>query len=92
VAFAKFVFQADRYKRNALLNLLKAFPLIPHQDIKRVLNAKGGELNPKTKMAYVHGRQIFLGPNIPKWEKYTKCPQATPNCHTLCRMAIKYYK
>jgi hypothetical protein len=27
---------------------------------------------PSGNPAFVHGCQIFLGPNIPKWEKYTK--------------------
>jgi hypothetical protein len=40
----------------------------------------------------VQGCQIFLGPNIPKWEKYTKLPQTIPNCHKLCQMAMKYSK
>jgi hypothetical protein len=29
------------------------------------------------------GCQIFLGPNIPKWEKQVKWPQTIPNCRTL---------
>jgi hypothetical protein len=41
------------------------------------------------------GCQIFLGPNIPKWEKYTKRPQTLPNVpklfgHNLVQMVIKY--
>jgi hypothetical protein len=42
--------------------------------------------------------QIFLGPNIPKWEKYTIRPQTIPNGHKLgipngriiFQMVIKY--
>jgi hypothetical protein len=33
----------------------------------------------------VHGCQIFLGPSIPKWEKYT-------NGHKLYQTAIHYAK
>jgi hypothetical protein len=44
------------------------------------------------------GCQIFLGPNIPKREKYTKSPQTIPNGHKLgipngrkiFQMVIKY--
>jgi hypothetical protein len=36
------------------------------------------------------GCQIFLGPNLPKREKYTKGPQTTLNGLTLNQMADKY--
>jgi hypothetical protein len=36
------------------------------------------------------GCQIFLDPNIPKWEKYTKWTQTKPNGHKLYQMAITY--
>jgi hypothetical protein len=36
--------------------------------------------------------QSFLGPSIPKCEKYTKGPQTTPNGNTLYQMAINYTK
>jgi hypothetical protein len=36
------------------------------------------------------GCQIFLGPNIPNWEKYDKRPLTIPNGHKLYQMAIKY--
>jgi hypothetical protein len=38
------------------------------------------------------GCQIFLGPNIPNWEKYTKWPQVIPNGHQLNQMDVKYSK
>jgi hypothetical protein len=31
--------------------------------------------------ALEQGCKIFLGPNIPNWEKYTKLPQTIPNGH-----------
>jgi hypothetical protein len=40
----------------------------------------------------VQGCQIFLGPNIPNWEKYDKCRQTIPNGRKLYQMAIKYSK
>jgi hypothetical protein len=40
----------------------------------------------------VQGCQIFLGPNIPKREKYTKWPKTIPSGHTLYQMAVKYSK
>jgi hypothetical protein len=40
----------------------------------------------------VQSCQIFLGPKIPKREKYTKEPQTTPNGHTLFQMAMNYTK
>jgi hypothetical protein len=53
----------------------------------------------------VQGCQIFIGPNIPKREKYiqnyhklyqittnyTKLPYNLPNCHTIYQMAIKIF-
>jgi hypothetical protein len=36
------------------------------------------------------GCQIFLGPNIPNWEKYSKWTQTIPNGHKLYQMALKY--
>jgi hypothetical protein len=38
------------------------------------------------------GCQIFLGPNIPKREKYNKWPQTIPNGHKVYQMAMKYSK
>jgi hypothetical protein len=38
------------------------------------------------------GCQIFLCPNIPKREKYTKLPQTIPNGHKIYQMAVKYSK
>jgi hypothetical protein len=38
------------------------------------------------------GCQIFLGPNIPRREKYNKWPQTIPNGHKLYQMDIKYSK
>jgi hypothetical protein len=40
----------------------------------------------------LQGCQIFLGPSIPKWEKYSKSPQTIPNSHKLYQMAVKYSK
>jgi hypothetical protein len=36
-----------------------------------------------------HGCTIFLGPNIPKWEKYTKLPYIIPNVPKIFQMIIK---
>jgi hypothetical protein len=38
------------------------------------------------------GRQIFLGPNIPEREKYTKWLQNIPSGHYLYQMAVKISK
>jgi hypothetical protein len=38
----------------------------------------------------VQGCQTFLGPNLPKWEKYTKGPQTIPNVQKLYPLALKY--
>jgi hypothetical protein len=38
------------------------------------------------------GCQIFLDPNTPKWEKYTKGPQTIPNGQKLYQNALKYSK
>jgi hypothetical protein len=47
----------------------------------------------KTLFYYTtQGCQIFLGPNIPNWEKYNKLPQTIPNSHKLNQMDIKYFK
>jgi hypothetical protein len=35
------------------------------------------------------GCQIFLGPNIPKREKYTKWPQTIPNDNKIYQIAVK---
>jgi hypothetical protein len=50
--------------------------------LSRVRKISGGE----------QGCQIYLCPNIPKREKYTKGPQTTPNGHTLYQMGINYTK
>jgi hypothetical protein len=46
----------------------------------------------------VHGCQIFLGPNVPKWEKiyqmttnYTKLPYIVPNGHKILQMIITHH-
>jgi hypothetical protein len=38
------------------------------------------------------GCQIYLGSNIPNWEKYNMRPQTIPNGHKIYQMAIKYSK
>jgi hypothetical protein len=38
------------------------------------------------------GCQIFLGPNIPNREKYTKWPPTIPNGHELYQMGVNYSK
>jgi hypothetical protein len=38
------------------------------------------------------GCQIFLVPNIPKWEKYIKWPQTRPKGCKIDAMAVKYSK
>jgi hypothetical protein len=45
-------------------------------------------------VAYVECRvcQIFLGPEIPKREIYTKSPQTIPNCYKIYQIALKYSK
>jgi hypothetical protein len=40
----------------------------------------------------VKGCQIFLGPNIPKRENYTKLPQTIPNYHKLYQITTNYTK
>jgi hypothetical protein len=40
----------------------------------------------------LQGCQIFLGPNIPKRELYTKWPQTVPNGHKLYQLIKKYSK
>jgi hypothetical protein len=43
----------------------------------------------KSQSWLCQGCQIFLGPNIPNWEKYTNWPQTIPTGHKLYQMAIK---
>jgi hypothetical protein len=38
----------------------------------------------------IQGCQIFLGPNIPKRENYTKGTQTIPNDHKIYDKAVKY--
>jgi hypothetical protein len=54
-------------------------------------------LSPCVSECLRQGCQIFLGPNIPKWEKYTKWQKTIHNDHKLYqkgsklfRMVIKY--
>jgi hypothetical protein len=49
-----------------------------------MLTAQGGTFLASEQKRRVHldqGCQIFLGSNIPNWEKYTKCPKTVPNGH-----------
>jgi hypothetical protein len=46
----------------------------------------------KSSETLAQGCQIFLGPNIPKWEKYTKRPLTRPNDQKLYQMAVNYSK
>jgi hypothetical protein len=52
----------------------------------------GGHFFLHTKKARRQGCQIFLGPNLPKWEKtnYTKRPKIIPNGRKIFQMVIKY--
>jgi hypothetical protein len=50
----------------------------------------GGTESPLRNRDRNQGCQIFLGPNIPKWKKYTQWPQILPNGQKLYQMAIKY--
>jgi hypothetical protein len=48
--------------------------------------------NGRPECGPIQGCQIFLGPNIPNWKKYTKLPQTRPKGCKIYAMAVKYSK
>jgi hypothetical protein len=80
----------SKFVETVILMFRTSFILRP---FKKLINKWRG-----TRVGRLHsgieyqGCQIFLGPNIPNWEKYTKLPQTKPNGHKLYQMAIKYSK
>jgi hypothetical protein len=51
-----------------------------------------GDENHSSWLLGIQGCQIFVGPKIPKREKYTNRQKTIPNDRKLHQMAVKYSK
>jgi hypothetical protein len=61
-----------------------------HNPSKKTRARRSTLLKSHGKRGADQGCQIFLGPNIPKRETYTKWPQTIPNGRKIFRMVTKY--